>query len=109
MAVAAPDDGSGDLYVVEQAGRILRLPGGQGPPEVALDIRDRVGSGGERGLLGLAFHPMVADDGRLFVDYTDKNGDTIVAEYRLAEGRIRQGQRADRAQGRAAGRQPQRR
>ncbi|HEY8198475.1 MAG TPA: hypothetical protein VIF44_01790, partial [Candidatus Limnocylindrales bacterium] len=43
VAVAAPDDGSGDLYVVEQAGRILRLPGGTGPPEVALDIRDRVG------------------------------------------------------------------
>ena len=89
VAVASPDDGSGDLYVVEQAGRILRLPGGQGPPEVALDIRDRVGSGGERGLLGLAFHPMVADDGRLFVDYTDKDGDTIVAQYRLADGRIR--------------------
>src|SRR6187551_161179 len=43
VAVAAPDDGSGDLYVVEQAGRILRLPDGQGPSEVALDIRDRVG------------------------------------------------------------------
>ncbi len=91
VAVAAPDDGSGDLYVVEQVGRILRLPIGHGPPEVALDIRDRVGSGGERGLLGLAFHPMVADDGRLFVDYTDKHGDTIVAEYRLADGRIRKG------------------
>ena len=91
VAVAAPDDGSGDLYVVEQAGRILRLPAGNGPPEVALDIRDRVGSGGERGLLGLAFHPMVADDSRLFVDYTDTQGDTIVAEYRLADGRIRKG------------------
>ena len=88
VAVASPDDGSGDLYVVEQAGRILRLPGGQGPPEVALDIRDRVGSGGERGLLGLAFHSMIADEGRLFVDYTDKDGDTIIAEYRLADGRI---------------------
>ena len=91
VAVAATDDGSGDLYVVEQAGRILRLPAGQGPPEVALDIRDRVGSGGERGLLGLAFHPMLADDGRLFVDYTDQGGDTIIAEYRLADGRIRRG------------------
>ncbi len=109
VAVAAPDDGSGDLYVVEQAGRILRLPAGQGPPEVALDIRDRVGSGGERGLLGLAFHPMLADDGRLFVDYTDKDGDTIIAEYRLAGRADPQGQRADRAEGRAAGRQPQRR
>ena len=88
-AVAAPDDGTGDLYVVEQAGRILRLAGGSGPAEVALDIRDRVGSqGNEQGLLGLAFHPAVADNGRLFVDYTDLNGDTIVAEYELRDGRI---------------------
>jgi glucose/arabinose dehydrogenase len=90
-AVATPDDGTGDLYVVEQAGRILRLPGGSGPVEVALDIRGRVGSkANEQGLLGLAFHPGVADDGRLFVDYTDRNGDTIIAEYELREGRIRE-------------------
>ncbi|MET1231422.1 MAG: hypothetical protein ABWY52_01070, partial [Candidatus Limnocylindrales bacterium] len=88
VAVAVPDDGTGDMYVVEQAGRILRLPGGSAPAEVALDIRDRVGSGGERGLLGLAFHPAVADDGRLFVDYTDRNGDTVIAEFRLEAGRI---------------------
>ena len=88
VAVAMPDDGTGDMYVVEQAGRIMRLPGGTPPAEVALDIRDRVGSGGERGLLGLAFHPAVADDGRLFVDYTDLNGDTVIAEFRLEGGRI---------------------
>jgi glucose/arabinose dehydrogenase len=91
VAVAMPDDGTGDLYVVEQAGRILRLPAGSGPAEVALDIRDRVGStANEQGLLGLAFHPAVADNGRLFVDYTDLNGDTIVAEYELRDARIRE-------------------
>jgi glucose/arabinose dehydrogenase len=91
VAVAMPDDGSGDLYVVEQAGRILRLPGGSGPAEVALDIQDRVGSkANEQGLLGLAFHPAVADNGRLFVDYTDLNGDTVVAEYELRDARIRE-------------------
>lgn len=89
VAVAMPDDGTGDLYVVEQAGRILRLPGGSGPVEVALDITRRVGSeANEQGLLGLAFHPGVADDGRLFVDYTDRSGDTIIAEYRFTDGRI---------------------
>jgi glucose/arabinose dehydrogenase len=82
VAVAMPDDGSGDLYVVEQAGRIVRLPGGAEPSVEALDITDQVGSGGERGLLGLAFSPSVADDGRLFVDYTDDNGDTVIAEFR---------------------------
>ena len=88
VAVAGPDDGSGDLYIVEQAGRILRLPGGHGPAEVALDIRGHVGSGGERGLLGLAFHPAVAENDRLFVDYTDDQGDTIIAELRLEDRRI---------------------
>jgi len=87
--VASPDDGTGDLYVAEQAGRILRLPGGTGPAEIVLDIRRRVGSdSNEQGLLGLAFHPGVADDGRIFVDYTDENGDTVIAEYRFADGRI---------------------
>ena len=82
VAVAMPDDGSGDLYVVEQAGRIVRLPGGAEPSVEAPRHPDRVGSGGERGLLGLAFSPSVADDGRLFVDYTDDNGDTVIAEFR---------------------------
>jgi glucose/arabinose dehydrogenase len=50
--------------------------------EPYLDIARRVSSGGERGLLGLAFHPGFATNGRLFVDYTDVNGDTVVAEYR---------------------------
>lgn len=89
VAVVGPDDGSGDLYVVEQPGRILRLPGGSGPPQVALDIRKRVGSeGNEQGLLGLAFSPTVADDGRVFVDYTDRRGDTVIAEFRISAGRI---------------------
>jgi glucose/arabinose dehydrogenase len=91
LAVAMPGDGSGDLYVVEQAGRILRLPGGSGAAEVALDIQNRVGSkANEQGLLGLAFHPAAADNGRLFVDYTDVNGDTVIAEYELRDGRIRE-------------------
>src|SRR5690242_4182478 len=54
-------DGSGDLYVVEQAGQIIRLQPGQSAPGSAwLDISARISSGGERGLLGLAFHPQFA-------------------------------------------------
>ncbi len=70
------------LFVVEQPGRIRLLR--DGTLSVALDITDRVGSGGERGLLGLAFHPDAGRNGRLFVNYTDRGGDTHLAEFRLA-------------------------
>jgi len=76
-------DGSGRRFVVEQAGRVQLIAGGdvrQGP---YLDIRDRVGSrASEQGLLGLAFHPQFAENGRLFVHYTDRDGDTVVSELR---------------------------
>ena len=51
-----------------------------------LDIVPRVLSGGERGLLGLAFHPDYEDNGRLFVAYTRRpDGANVVAEYRVSE------------------------
>ncbi|HUG47502.1 MAG TPA: PQQ-dependent sugar dehydrogenase [Candidatus Limnocylindria bacterium] len=76
-------DGSGLLYAVEQAGvvRVLERDGSL-RSQPLLDLTDRVRAGGEQGLLGLAFHPAYADNGRLFVNYTDHNGDTVVAEFR---------------------------
>jgi len=75
-------DGSGRLYVVEQFGRVWLLEAdGTRLPEPFIDIRSRIIAGGERGLLGIAFHPSYSDNGRLFVNYTDLNGDTVVAEY----------------------------
>jgi glucose/arabinose dehydrogenase len=70
------------LFIVDQPGRIWVIS--DGDPEVFLDIRDEVGFGGERGLLGLAFHPDYAANGRFFVDYTDVDGDTRVMEYTVA-------------------------
>ncbi len=74
-------DGSGRLFVVEQAGRIRVIRDGRLAPAPYLDITDRVRAGGEQGLLGLAFAPTFASDGRLFVNYTDGNGDTVVSEF----------------------------
>jgi glucose/arabinose dehydrogenase len=90
VGLASPLDGSGRLFALEKAGTI-RLVGDGGVGAIFLDITDRVGSGAyEQGLLGLAFHPAFADDGpgagRFFVNYTDRAGDTVVAEYRLAAG-----------------------
>ena len=49
-----------------------------------LDIRSRISCCGERGLLGLAFDPAFKTNHRFFVDYTDKNGDTIIASYKAS-------------------------
>jgi glucose/arabinose dehydrogenase len=77
----APGD-VGRLYVVEQGGRIEIVRNGAVQPEPFLDISDRTRGGGERGLLGLAFHPEFASNNRFFVNYTRPNGATIIAEFR---------------------------
>ena len=78
-------DGSGRLFVVQQGGSILVLQPGAAAPTAFLDIGDRVVAGGEQGLLGLAFHPDFAANGRFFVDYTRRaDGATVIAEYRLS-------------------------
>jgi glucose/arabinose dehydrogenase len=80
-------DGTNRLFVVEQAGRIKVVSPGATGPTVFLDITARVLPGGERGLLGLAFHPRYATTGRLFVNYTRQpDGATVVAEYRVSPG-----------------------
>jgi glucose/arabinose dehydrogenase len=69
------------LFVVEQGGQIrLVRDGGRGQTPF-LDVSERISSGGERGLLGLAFHPRYAENGRFFVNYTDRAGDTHIAEF----------------------------
>ena len=74
-------DGSGRLFILEQAGIIKVLQPGDAPT-IFLDIRTRVLSGGERGLLGLAFHPLYSTNGRFFVFYTQNtDGALVVAEY----------------------------
>jgi len=74
MAVRAGDRA---LYVAEKVGRVVALSPGS-DPRVVLDLTNRVSLGSEQGLLGLAFSP----NGRyLYVDFTDTEGDTNVAEF----------------------------
>lgn len=79
----APEDRT-RLFVVEQGGRIRIVRGGAVLPAPFLDVSGRITSGGEQGLLGLAFHPRYASNGRFFVNYTDRNGDTHIAEFRAS-------------------------
>ena len=69
------------LYVVEQAGRIRTIDGGELSPRPFLDITGDVQAGGEQGLLSVAFHPNYESNRLFYVDYTDLNGDTRVVEF----------------------------
>ena len=82
---AAPGDTS-RLYVVEQRGRIriINLSNDSLVSRAFLDITSRVRSGGERGLLGLAFHPNFQQNGYLFVNYTNSGGTSVIARYTAA-------------------------
>jgi glucose/arabinose dehydrogenase len=75
--------GASRLYVVERAGRVIM---GSGTTwSTFLDIRSRVGSNGsEQGLLSIAFHPKYSKNHRVFADYTDRNGDTHVVEFKVS-------------------------
>jgi glucose/arabinose dehydrogenase len=72
------------LFVVEQTGTIRIVKDGAIVAKPFLDIRDLVSKGGERGLLGLAFHPDYAMNGQFFVDYTDVAGDTQIVAYQVS-------------------------
>jgi glucose/arabinose dehydrogenase len=71
----------GWLLVNEQAGQVIGVHPERGERTTALDIRDRVLGEGERGLLGLVLHPDWPEDGRAFVHYSDRDGNTVVSEF----------------------------
>jgi glucose/arabinose dehydrogenase len=73
---AAFRTGFGEIYVVEQPGRVIAVT--DLSTDVVLDITDLTDASGEQGLLGLAFHPTEA---RAYVNFTDLDGDTVVAEF----------------------------
>ena len=85
LGVTHAGDGSGRLFVVEQTGAIRIVRDSTVLDRPFLDVSELVVAGGEQGLLGLAFHPQYRRNGRFFIDYTDVNGDTVVAEVRVSD------------------------
>ena len=75
--------GDSRLFVIEQTGQIVTGNDGK-PGTVFLDIAQRISCCGERGLLGLAFHPDYAANGRFFVRYTTPAGDVRVSEFHVS-------------------------
>ncbi len=86
LAVRHAGDGSGRIYVVTRSGTIRVLERGELRASPFLDLRDRVRSGGEQGLLGLAFHPDYAGNGYLYVNYTTRG----LPRTRISRFRVRQ-------------------
>lgn len=85
LFVTHAGDGSGRLFVVEQGGTVRIVENGQTLSEPFLDVSNLVSCCGERGLLGLAFHPEFEQNGLFYINYTGTNGDTVVAERRVSE------------------------
>ncbi len=85
--VIDPGDGSGRLFVVQQGGRIRVISGGALRSTPFINLGDKILSDGERGLLGLAFHPRFASNGRFYVYFTRKSdGAVAINEYRVSSG-----------------------
>ncbi len=82
LVVSPPADRR--LFIVDQAGQVWIIADGALVAEPFLDIGNQLTFGGEQGLLGLAFHPDYARNGRFFVNHTDSDGDTRIAEYRVS-------------------------
>jgi glucose/arabinose dehydrogenase len=87
VLVTHAGDGSGRKFVVEQTGRIRVITSaGTLLSAPFIDLRGLVSTGGEQGLLGLAFHPRFETNGYFFVNYTNTSGDTIINRYQAAPG-----------------------
>lgn len=86
LFVTHAGDGSRRLFVLEKEGVVRIVSGGLGAPAPYLDLRDRVGSASsEQGLLGIAFAPDYRRSGYLFVNYTDRRGDTVVSRFVVSD------------------------
>jgi glucose/arabinose dehydrogenase len=72
------------LFIVEQPGRIRIVKDGELLETPFLDIRNRLTSGGERGLLSVAFHPNYTANGSFYVNYTNRQGHTHVERYSVS-------------------------
>jgi glucose/arabinose dehydrogenase len=80
----ASPPGDSRLFIVEQAGRIRIVKNGEALPQPFLDIADRVKSGGEQGLLSVAFHPDYRTNGFFYVNFTDRSGNTRVERFKVS-------------------------
>lgn len=78
-------DSSGRLFITQKTGLTHVIQNDEVLEAPFLDLTGVVSTSSEQGLLGLAFHPDYAENGRLFVNYTDLEGSTVIAEYTVSD------------------------
>jgi glucose/arabinose dehydrogenase len=82
--VAITNAGDSRLFITQQTGKIVIWDGTRILPAPFLDLTSIISSGGERGLLSVAFHPRYRDNGRFYVYYTNKSGDIEIDRYTVS-------------------------
>lgn len=85
VAITHAGDGFGRLFITLQAGQIVIYDGTRILPAPFLDLSPLVSSGGERGLLSVAFHPDYESNGFFYVNYTNTGGNTVIARYSVSQ------------------------
>ncbi len=84
VLVASPRDGTGRVFIVSKGGKIRIVANGTLRSKPFLNLSRKVSKSGEQGLLGLAFHPSFATNRKLYVDFTNRRGKTVVREYKAS-------------------------
>ncbi|MCF6148779.1 MAG: PQQ-dependent sugar dehydrogenase [Candidatus Kuenenia sp.] len=85
VAITHAGDGSGRIFIGLQDGLVVIFDGTELLSSPFLDIQSRVSCCGERGLLGIAFHPDYKNNGYFYLNYTDINGNTAIARYSVSD------------------------
>jgi glucose/arabinose dehydrogenase len=76
--------GDSRLFITQQSGRIVIFDGTRIVSQPFLDISTLISTGEERGLLGLVFHPHYRDNGFFYIDYTNTDGNSVIARYSVS-------------------------
>ena len=84
-SVVSADDSSGRLFITQKTGLLKIVEGGRVLDQPFLDLTNAVSTDSERGLLGIAFHPDYAQNGRFFINYTKQDGATVIAEFSVSD------------------------
>lgn len=80
LYVTGAGDGSGQLFVLEKTGRVWVVADGE-RAGVFLALSEKVSTESEQGLLGMAFSPGFAEDGLVFVSYTELDGSSVLSRF----------------------------
>ncbi len=82
--IQSPGDNTGRVFLVRQDGVIRLVKNGSLSVAPFLSIANKTQANGEQGLLGLAFSPKYAQNGRFYVDYTNLNGNTVISQFKVS-------------------------